>query len=184
VIALQTRLAAARALSERDPQAASKEWRKLDDLAAAAVAELRAFQRTLSPPPAASSDLSSLARSLVENFAASGGLPARFRAPKSPVSARPEVCLEVAQILREALANIRKHARARTVTVSVAKGLRIIIEDDGAGFPFSGRFRLTELEAQGRGPRSIMQRVRALGGDLTLESRPGRGSRLEVRIPS
>lgn len=184
VIALQTRLAAAWSLSERDPEAALRELRESAGLAAAAVAELRAFQRSLSPPPASTSDLGSLARRLGKDFAAASGLAIRFQTPRTPVTARPEVCLAVAQILREALANVRKHAQARKVTVSVAKGPQVVIEDDGAGFPFSGTFELAELEALGQGPRSIMQRVRDLGGNLTLESRPGQGSRVEVRIPA
>ena len=184
LIALEMRLAAAKTLLERDPGAALKELSELAALASRVVAELRAFQRTLAPPPAELSDLAALARRLVEDFAASSGLKVRLQAPDRTLSATPETCLEFAQILREALANIRKHARASRVAVSLAAGGTLIIEDDGTGFPFAGKYTLEELEALGCGPRSIIQRVRNLRGGLTLESQPERGSRLEIRIPS
>ena len=186
VIALEMRLAAARLLAERDPEAALKELAELADLAGAVVAELRAFQRTLSPPPLELTDLGALARRLVEDFARNPGIEARFEPPDILVTAPPETCLEMVQILREALANVRKHARAGRVQVRLTKvgeAAELIIEDDGVGFPFSGTFPLEELDRQGLGPASIRQRVRALAGGMTLTSRPGQGSRLLLRIP-
>ena len=57
------------------------------------------------------------------------------------------------------------------------------IEDDGRGFEFSGRLSQLELERIRRGPMIIKQRVRAIGAELTVESRPGQGARLEIRVP-
>ena len=53
----------------------------------------------------------------------------------------------------------------------------------GDGFPFTGRFTLTELDGLRRGPAIIKERVRAVGGDMVIESTPGHGSRLEITIP-
>ena len=61
--------------------------------------------------------------------------------------------------------------------------LHIEIEDDGTGFPFSGTYDLPELEALRIGPGSIKRRVRSLGGDILVNSRPGHGSTLRIRIP-
>jgi signal transduction histidine kinase len=72
------------------------------------------------------------------------------------------------------------------VTVRLGRSdsaLEIAVRDNGAGFPFSGRYGLDELDSLGLGPESIKHRVRALGGDLTLESRPGEGAELRVRVP-
>jgi signal transduction histidine kinase len=60
---------------------------------------------------------------------------------------------------------------------------KLVIDDDGHGFPFAGRFTLTELDEYRRGPTVIKERVRAIGGDLVIESTPGHGSRLEITIP-
>lgn len=185
VIGLEMRLAAARALAERDPAAALKELEMLADLAAAAVAELRAFQRTLKPPPVETTDLGALAQRLAEEFAAGAGPEIRFQGPDAPVTASPDICLETAQILREALANVRKHARATRVEVAVRRlggELEISVGDDGQGFPFD-KMTLEELDRRDVGPASIRHRVRALGGALTVESQPGQGARLIVRIP-
>jgi signal transduction histidine kinase len=57
------------------------------------------------------------------------------------------------------------------------------IDDDGAGFAFSGSFNLDELDLLRLGPASIKRRVRSLGGELSIESRPGHGAGLKIRIP-
>ena len=61
--------------------------------------------------------------------------------------------------------------------------LEVKAEDNGGGFPFSGSYTLEELELLRMGPVSIKRRVRMLGGDLLLESRPGQGASLEIRVP-
>jgi signal transduction histidine kinase len=65
-----------------------------------------------------------------------------------------------------------------------SKQVEIAVEDDGSGFPFSGTYTLDELELLRLGPRSIQRRVRTLGGDLTLDSRPTAGATLKIRIPA
>ena len=96
------------------------------------------------------------------------------------------VCRELARIVQEGLVNIRKHSGARQVLVrlgSLESGWKLTLEDDGHGFPFSGRLSHRELETMGKGPLVIRERVRLIEGELTIESTPGRGSLLEIRIP-
>jgi signal transduction histidine kinase len=57
------------------------------------------------------------------------------------------------------------------------------IEDDGRGFPFSGRLSQSQLDNLGKGPLVIKERVRLIEGELTIESNPGHGSRLEITVP-
>jgi signal transduction histidine kinase len=59
----------------------------------------------------------------------------------------------------------------------------LTIEDDGKGFAFAGRYNQEQMEEIGKGPMIIKERVRLLAGELTIESSPGQGSRLEVTIP-
>jgi len=61
--------------------------------------------------------------------------------------------------------------------------LRFWIDDDGQGFDFSGRLGMVELESTTQGPFVIRERVSALGGELAVESKPGRGARLEIALP-
>jgi signal transduction histidine kinase len=85
------------------------------------------------------------------------------------------------------LNNVRKHSKASQVSIVIEAGedgIDMVVEDDGSGFPFSGAYSLDELEILRLGPRSIKRRVRTLGGDLTIQSRPLAGSTVRVRIPA
>ena len=89
-------------------------------------------------------------------------------------------------MLKEALHNIQKHAGATRVAVAMEKtdrGLEISVDDNGHGFGFAGTYSLEELELLRLGPASLKRRARALNADMVLESRPGRGTGLKVRVP-
>jgi two-component system NarL family sensor kinase len=88
--------------------------------------------------------------------------------------------------VQESLVNVRKHSGAHNVLVRLAQragNLQLTVEDDGKGFSFAGKLSDAELETTGKGPAVIRERVRLLAGELTIESTPGHGARLEVRIP-
>jgi signal transduction histidine kinase len=92
---------------------------------------------------------------------------------------------EVYQILREAMINAARHARAQIVTVGVSLdqgAVRMTVADDGEGFPFTGRYDLPRLVRLDMGPTVLRQRIAALGGALTIDS-SRHGSRLEISIP-
>lgn len=103
--------------------------------------------------------------------------------PPSP-ELRGSVAAEIYSLVNESLANAAKHAHAshlRAVVVVIDGEARIGVEDDGTGFPFTGKYDLPQLQAERRGPRTLKERVAALGGHLVLESTPS-GSRIEMRI--
>ncbi|WP_194897311.1 sensor histidine kinase [Catenulispora pinisilvae] len=93
-----------------------------------------------------------------------------------PLTANVQVVtLRVAQ---EALANVRKHARADTVTLWLTYGteqLTLAVEDDGVG--------MAEQSCDGFGMRSMRKRVEQVGGELTITSAPGAGTRVEAEVP-
>jgi signal transduction histidine kinase len=89
-------------------------------------------------------------------------------------------------MVREALSNVQKHSKATRVAVAlerVGQVLEVSVDDNGVGFPFSGTFSLDELELLRLGPASLKRRARSLGADLQLESRPGRGAGLKLKVP-
>ncbi|GAA4253501.1 sensor histidine kinase [Dactylosporangium darangshiense] len=95
------------------------------------------------------------------------------------LDARLPESVEVAAyyVVAEALTNAAKHAQATVVSVHVAirdDHLDLSIVDDGVGG--------AELD-HGTGLIGLTDRVEALGGELTLDSPPGRGTRLDVRLP-
>ena len=126
-------------------------------------------------------------RDVVNTFERECGITTTLVCRDLPELTGTDFAMEVLQIVREALNNVRKHSKASRVnlTLGVAgKTIEITVEDDGSGFPFSGSYSLEELELLRLGPRSIKRRIRTLGGDLTLESRPMHGAGLKIRIPT
>ena len=122
----------------------------------------------------------------VERFRRETGIAAEFVSELERVDLAQKVCRELARIVQESLVNVRKHSGAHHVLVRLAQrggNLQLTVEDDGKGFPFSGRLSDAELEMSGKGPAVIRERVRLLAGELAIESTPGHGARLEVRIP-
>jgi signal transduction histidine kinase len=123
---------------------------------------------------------------MVTRYRQDTGIGAQFVCDVADVGLPPATCREIAGIIREALANVRRHSGAHNVLVRLARqrGAWILtIEDDGRGFEFSGRFSHAELEEFRRGPLVIRQRVRAIEGELTIISKPGQGARLEIKVP-
>jgi len=102
------------------------------------------------------------------------------------VGLAPDEQIEVFRIVQEGLVNIRKHSGARHALVRLSSSPThwiLTMEDDGKGFNFSGKFSLEELDQMGKGPQIIKERVRLIGGTLTVESNPGAGTRLEIKVP-
>ena len=122
----------------------------------------------------------------IARFSRSTGIVTSFVCDVSHVDLPHEVCHEIARIVREALVNVRKHSGAQHVKVRFSRGdgrWLLTIEDDGRGFPFSGRVSNAELKPGRRAPAVIGARVRAIGGTFEIDSSPGHGARLEISIP-
>lgn len=123
---------------------------------------------------------------MVTRYRQDTGIGAQFVCDVAEVNLQPAICRELAGILREALANVRRHSGAQNVLVRLGRqrsGWTLMIEDDGRGFQFAGSLSHAELEESRRGPLVIKQRVRAIGAELTILSKPGQGARLEIKVP-
>jgi two-component system, chemotaxis family, CheB/CheR fusion protein len=104
-----------------------------------------------------------------------------FSAEGVPESLPDAVALCLYRVAQESLENIRKHAQAKMALVSLAgKGAEIVmvIQDLGRGFDFDAARR-----SGGLGLVSIEERVRLVKGSVSVTSKPGEGTRKEVRIP-
>ncbi|MDR7330945.1 ATP-binding protein [Roseateles asaccharophilus] len=91
----------------------------------------------------------------------------------------PPDALHVLRLMQEALNNVLKHAsasRVRMVTRHHGSYVEIRVEDDGAGFD------LQNIQ-HGRGLKSQIKRAQRLGGKLRIDSQPGVGTRLSLRLP-
>jgi signal transduction histidine kinase len=109
----------------------------------------------------------------------------RVSPPGLAVGAAVEQTLRL--MVREAAINALKHAHPSRVAVDVqphgVDALRLVVSDDGRGFPFRGRLEHDALVASNAGPLSLRERVTAAGGTLAVESGP-RGSRVEIILPA
>jgi signal transduction histidine kinase len=82
------------------------------------------------------------------------------------------------RVVQEALHNATRHSKAAHVCVTVRRepsGVSVEIQDDGAGF-HSG-------QEKGMGILGMEERVRHLGGEFHVQSEPGRGTSVSVRLP-
>jgi signal transduction histidine kinase len=122
----------------------------------------------------------------VERFQRETGISARFVTELENLDMPQRVCREILRIVQEGLVNVRKHSGARHVLVRLGSSLKkwnLILEDDGKGFPFAGRYNQDQMDEVRKGPMIILERVGLIAGELTVESNPGRGTRLEVTVP-
>jgi signal transduction histidine kinase len=97
-----------------------------------------------------------------------------------PANLPSAVSLCLFRVTQEALHNILKHSRARTVTlrlVGTPRSTALIVTDDGVGFDPENAV------SQGVGLISMRERTEALGGEISVTSRPGHGTRIEVIVP-
>ena len=89
----------------------------------------------------------------------------------------------VFRIVQELFSNIMKHSLAGQVSLSIFENpnddVELIVEDDGCGFPVEEQL----LRSPGYGLQNIRRRVTDLGGELTILSAPGQGTRFHIRLP-
>lgn len=164
----------------------SEELLELQELVQSETAVLRTLIQQLKPLDFDPRHLVEFLAGLIDRFRTDTGIAAEFVCDVGDVALPPATCREIAGIVQEALANVLKHSGAEKVLVRLGSqkaSWLLIVEDDGRGFEFSGRVSQLELEKMRRGPSVIRQRVHAIGGDLTIDSKPGQGARLEIRFP-
>jgi two-component system nitrate/nitrite sensor histidine kinase NarX len=149
------------------------------------VFKLRELMQQMKSTDVDAQKLPGFLRDAVQRFQRETGIAARCLLDDEEISLPQPVCRELARIAQEALVNVRKHSGAKHVLVQLQEAngkWELIVEDDGAGFAFSGRFSQSELDSMGCAPAIIRERVRLIEGELTVESKPGLGSRVEVSV--
>ena len=148
--------------------------------------ELRRLVTDLRPLRVQSADLVDLMSGFAERFRRESGVALDLLADNLGMQVPDRVCRELFQIYREALHNIKKHANATHVVVKLWQQedkVILVVDDNGQGFSFAGRFSSDELDRLRLGPISIKERTRTIGGVLTVDSNPGHGARVTVEVP-
>ena len=109
-----------------------------------------------------------------DGFSRRESIPVEFKPRDVPRDVRPETALCLFRVAQESLRNVARHAGASAVEVSLRKvdgGIEMAVRDNGAGFD--------SAEDRGRhslGLASMRERVHLLGGELDIDSAPGRGT--------
>lgn len=119
-------------------------------------------------------------RTYIKDFVDYSNLDVNFQEHDVPAQLPMPMTICLYRLLQESLGNIRKHANAKHVAVSLSGQsgqVELRVSDDGSGFDSSEN-------KKGLGLTSMQERVRPLRGQVTIDSRPGRGTAITVKIPA
>lgn len=124
---------------------------------------------------------------LVEQVQEKYGLKYKFIVDKQSPKLDNEISVILFQAVRELLVNVVKHAEAETVTVCIQEAgnrVKVTVEDDGVGFlPAKLQLPLSQNKTGGFGLFNIQERLEYLGGELKIESAPGKGTCITLISP-
>ena len=186
LIAVEMQVDVLRRQAETTPAVVGGELGRIQGLLREEVLKLRELMQQMKSIDVDSRRLLSLITDAVERFERETGISARFVTDITKLEMPDKICRELLRIVQEGLVSVRKHSKARHALVRLSSSdghWSLTMEDDGKGFPFSGRLTQEELDQMGKGPMIIKERVRLIAGALTVESNPGAGTRLEVKVP-
>jgi PAS domain S-box-containing protein len=116
-----------------------------------------------------------------EEFQRRTGTQCSVQAPAGKIGLSPEQKIAVFRIYQEALTNVARHAAATEVLVSLEvdnNQVVLRVEDDGQGFPFESLQKTRSLGVVGMRERALL-----LGGELQIQSFPGAGTQVTLRLP-
>ncbi|MER7155669.1 ATP-binding protein, partial [Streptomyces lydicus] len=155
------------------------------------LAEARAFVAGRAPAPLEQSSPARAVRRQAEGLTAQTGVPVRFAVEGAEGPLPMQVGVVLLRAAQESLANVRKHAAAGRVEVTLRYGagrVGLVVRDDGAGFAPGEAGDDAVDAADGRsaggfGLAGLRARVAECGGVMTVVSRPGEGTVVEVHLP-
>jgi signal transduction histidine kinase len=171
--------AAARHLSSGEVSTAAGHLREIQITTHEALREMRLLIFELRPPILKREGLAVALQTRLDAVEGRFGLAVEFLGNGHP-RLDPEIEEGLYRIAQEALNNVLKHARASSVTVSLQEERDIVsleIADDGIGFD-----PLAVRQQGGFGLRGMEERASELGGELTVVSNPGDGTRVQVEV--
>jgi signal transduction histidine kinase len=174
LVALNVQLGLLSTLATRDPAKAASIATTLQHHATSTLEDLRDLARGIYPPLLADQGL----RAALESQARKAALPTSVTAQGVGRHGQ-EVESAVYFSVLEALNNVAKYAGATTVEVTVAQrngSLEFTVRDDGRGFDAAATSR-------GTGLQGMADRLDAIGGRLSIESRPGAGTTIVGHVP-
>lgn len=180
LVALSVQLEAVQRLYPVDPARASAQIDDMKRLTRDSMAELRRTLDNLRAPGLGNEPFDTAIQRLCAGLAARTGLDVQWSISPEALSPPPAIAEALWRVAQEALANVERHAHARSVRLNVSAApdaLAIAIADDGRGLPSN-----PESLPGHYGLRGMRERVEGLGGSLSLTSK-GAGTTVVARLP-
>lgn len=169
------------ALRRGDPTATTRVVDELDAGVRESLADVRELLlhfRTRSD----GAELAAALRATLQKFQHQTGLPAQLdvRGPVLPLA--PDVQVQLLHVVQEALSNIRKHAQAKQVWVTLDPQplLSVTVRDDGRGFDLAAR----DGDDGHVGLRIMRERAAGIGAEVEISSTRGEGTQVRIAVPS
>ncbi len=172
-------------LIAEDPHRALEELRDLRKIIGDGLAEIRRIIFDLRPMILDDLGLGPALRRYTADFSDKHGLPVEMNVLGAETRVDPIVELALFRIVQEALSNVRKHALASRAVVTLGYGKGVVgasVEDDGKGFDLAAVTR-NSGKTERFGLSGMRERAKLLGGTLDIDTAPGRGTKVSVRIP-
>lgn len=154
---------------------------RIRDLARDGLSEARRSVMALRLDQTRRAGLENALRQLAERSTVPGGVTVSFEGGGIATGLKPEHEHELLRISQEAVSNAVRHGRPHTVSITMADGeshWELAVADDGVGMEPHPELYASE----GFGLSSMRQRANAIGGEWHIESRPGAGTRVSVRM--
>ncbi|HEX6212175.1 MAG TPA: histidine kinase [Methylomirabilota bacterium] len=178
----------ARRLLASDAGAAEERLSQVQRVIAAGQNDLRRFIQQLGPQrpdEEGTADLSGLVQELADRIRRQWGVPLTVATEPLRLDIPAGMVQELFFLVHEALVNAARHAHASSIQLAVlaeADRVSVSVVDDGRGFPVPGQYSIEQLAARDLGPRSLRERVSALGGALSIDTGES-GTRIRMTIP-
>jgi signal transduction histidine kinase len=176
-----------RCFSLRENLSSPEQLQYLDEifeLVQQTIQEIRSLTFELSPPVLYELGLVAAIEWLAEQFQNKHELSCMVESDNLPKPLNDDIKVVLFRSVRELMANIVKHAQAKTarITIRVMKDtIRVRVTDDGKGYKLAGKNQGNNTHAFGL--FSIRERIRPLGGELEIDSKPGQGTMVTLMAP-
>ena len=158
---------------------------RCEELLVLALEENRRIAHDLRPADLDALGLNDVCRNFCRQFQARTNLVVKTRLARFAQRCPPAMELNLFRIVQEALNNVEKHARAKTILLQFVvqkTGLILKIRDDGRGFNPAAS-KAAKRRGEGIGLTNMRERAAIMGGTCELESVPNQGTTITVRVP-
>jgi len=172
-------------LIAKDPADVKNRLAGLQDLTLETLKDTRKYILGLQPDGAMGDALASIVKDYVRKFNHSNGIKVRSSVKGRAISELPiAVKQNLYRILQEALGNVVKHSKATEAKVNLTfadQNIELLVEDNGIGFPGAGP-DAGKASPAGMGLMNMRKRADMIGGTLVLDSLPGQGTKVLVKV--